>query len=93
LYYLLNFLNKKKKLTDIGFADDFHWIWKFLVWTVFPLAGSWILDAANLVNQLETKLYPQTNVDKSNNSFFQNAGFYCFSRRLPIMMMGCITKK
>jgi len=80
-------------LTDIGFADDFSLDLEILGMDGFPLTGSWILDAANLVNQLETKLYPQTDVDKSNNSFFQNAGFYCFIRRLPIMLMGYITKK
>jgi len=66
---------------------------EILSWTVFPLTGIWILDAANLVNQLETKLYSHTNVDKSSIAFFKNEGFYCFVSRLTIMAIGCITMK
>ena len=55
--------------------------------------GNRILDAANLVNQLETKLYPHSGVDKSNSASFKNEGFYYFSRRLPIIITGSITEK
>lgn len=66
---------------------------EILSWTVFPLTGIRILDAANLVNQLETKLYSHTNVDKSSIAFFKNEGFYCLIRRVPIVTNGCITMK
>ncbi len=55
--------------------------------------GNRILDAANLVNQLETKLYTHTGVDKSNSAFFKNAGFYYFIRRLPNVITGYVTEK
>jgi len=67
---------------------------EILLWTVFPViqeTGYWMLLI--FVNQLETKIYPHTGVDKSNSAFFQNAGFYYFIRKLPIMITGCIREK
>jgi hypothetical protein len=57
---------------------------EILLWTVFPLrdAGYWMLLV--FVNQLETKLYPHVDVNKSNIAVFENKGFYWFTRRLPI---------
>jgi hypothetical protein len=51
----------------------------------FPVSGFRILDAANRVNQLETKLYSHRHVDKSNTAAFRIKGFYAFHRKLPIV--------
>ena len=60
-------------------------IWKSYYGRLFPFRELRILDAANLVNQLETKLYSHTDVHKSSIAAFKNQGFYCFNRRLPIV--------
>ena len=69
----------------LDFAVGFQGISGNLIMDGFPVSGFRILDAANRVNQLETKLYSHADVNKSNTAAFENEGFYCFNRKLPIV--------
>ena len=79
---------KKKKLIDIGCAAVF----KGLEITFLDgfSRGQRVKDIGcitlSAANQLDSKVYAQTHVDKSNTALFQMHGFYGESRKAPILL-------